>query len=153
MDRLTKRADYNCACWNGNRDYTIRNRYLTLLETLARYEDTGLTPDEIAALHEDNDRLCAALKLAQARAGDYEAEVERLRAGVSEADELVCRLIERYEFDRPSDEANPCEWCSGNNCDSCRRMTDDDDHKIRFEMADLRFLEAARAALVKEADP
>ena len=36
--------------------------------------------DEIAALRDEIDRLCAALKLAQARARDYEAEVERLRA-------------------------------------------------------------------------
>jgi hypothetical protein len=35
---------------------------------------------EVVRLREDNDRLCAALKLAQARAADYEAEVERLRA-------------------------------------------------------------------------
>lgn len=66
---------------------------------LRQYEDTGLTPEEIAALKADRDqwqdgtiivkladaeaeidRLCAALKLAQARAADYEAEVERLRA-------------------------------------------------------------------------
>ncbi len=134
MDRLLRIDN------NGN---IVAARDLMKAEVFRKlyaYEDTGLTPEEIEA-------TCAALKLAQVRAGDMEAEVERLRAGASEADELVCRLIERYEFDRPSDEANPCEWCSGNNCDGCRRMTDDDDHKIRFEMADLRFMEAARAAL------
>jgi FtsZ-binding cell division protein ZapB len=47
---------------------------------LRQYEDTGLTPDEIDELRDENDRLCAALKLAQARARDYEAEIERLRA-------------------------------------------------------------------------
>lgn len=66
---------------------------------LRRYEDTGLTPDEIAALKADRDqwqdgtiivkladaeaeieRLCAALKLAQARAGDLEDEIAALRA-------------------------------------------------------------------------
>ena len=93
---------------NGN---IVPTREITKREVFCRlysYQETSLTPEEIEA-------TCAALKLAQVRAGDMEAEVERLRAGVSEADELVCRLIERYEFDRPSDEANPCEWCSGNN--------------------------------------
>lgn len=62
---------------------------------LETYRATGLTPDEIAALKADRDqwqdgtiivkladaeaevdRLCAALKLAQARAADYEADIE-----------------------------------------------------------------------------
>lgn len=76
-------------------------------------------------------------------------ENERLRAGVAESDKLICSLIERYEFDGDSEDANPCEWCSRNNCDSCRRMTDDDSLMVRFEMADLGFMEA-RAALEKE---
>jgi hypothetical protein len=103
---------------------------LGLWKRLADYENTGLTPDEIAPLR---------------------AEVEQLRAGVAEADTLVCRLIERYEFGACSGIAFPCEWCSGNNCDSCRRKSNDDEHKVRFEMADLGFLEAARAALEKGA--
>jgi hypothetical protein len=57
MDRLTKRSDYNCACWNGNQDYVIRKRYLVMLDALAAYEDTGLTPDEIAAMRAENDML------------------------------------------------------------------------------------------------
>ena len=55
MDRLTKRSEYNCACWNGNQDYVIRKRYLVMLDALAAYEDTGLTPDEIAALRAELD--------------------------------------------------------------------------------------------------
>ena len=59
MDRLTKRSDYNCACWNGNQDYIIRKRYLVMLDALAAYEDTGLTPDEIAALRAELDAFKA----------------------------------------------------------------------------------------------
>lgn len=50
------------------------------MNNISKKVDTGLTPDEIAALRDENDRLCAALKLAQTRAADAEAEVERLRA-------------------------------------------------------------------------
>ncbi|MGJ4851901.1 hypothetical protein ACH6CV_16815 [Bacillota bacterium Meth-B3] len=102
------------------------------IKHLAAYEDTGLMPDEVAALKDE----IASLR----------AKNERLRAGVADSDKLICSLIERYEFDGDSEDANPCEWCSRNNCDSCRRMTDDDSLKVRFEMADLGFMEA-RAAL------
>lgn len=44
---------------------------------------TGMMPDEVAALkdeiaslRDENERLCAALKLAQARAADYDADIE-----------------------------------------------------------------------------
>lgn len=87
MDRLTKRTEYNCACWNGNQEHTIRKRYLTLLEALAQYEDIGLTPDEIAALRAENanlrDQLDHAGLVLDAYKKDIAAlhtEVERLRA-------------------------------------------------------------------------
>ena len=43
---------------------------------LRQYEETELTPDEVAALRAENERLCAALKLAQVRAADYDADIE-----------------------------------------------------------------------------
>jgi DNA-binding transcriptional ArsR family regulator len=57
MDRLTKRAEYNCACWNGNQDYTTHKRYLELLDRLAAYEDTGLSPEEVTKLAQEIEAL------------------------------------------------------------------------------------------------
>jgi hypothetical protein len=46
MERLTKLKG-NYVCWNGNQDYSTRNRYAKVLDRLAAYEDTGLTPEEV----------------------------------------------------------------------------------------------------------
>jgi hypothetical protein len=45
MNRLTKRHN-NGASWNGNPDHSTQVRYRELLDRLAAYEDTGLTPEE-----------------------------------------------------------------------------------------------------------
>jgi hypothetical protein len=47
MNKLAERREYGCACWNGNQDHTTNKRYIELLDRLAEYEDTGLTPEEI----------------------------------------------------------------------------------------------------------
>jgi septal ring factor EnvC (AmiA/AmiB activator) len=94
---------------------------------LRQYEDTGLMPDEIDALRDENDRLCAALKLAQTRAADMETEfkhlvdanrtmeteVERLRA---ELERLTAELAamtaraEALEATTRSRDTRPCHW-------------------------------------------
>lgn len=49
MNRLTKRHN-NGASWNGNPDHSTQVRYRELLDRLAAYEDTGLTPVEVAEM-------------------------------------------------------------------------------------------------------
>ena len=52
--RLTKLKG-NYVCWNGNQDYSTRDRYIKVLDRLAAYEDTGLTPEQIQSLAADKD--------------------------------------------------------------------------------------------------
>ena len=49
MNRLTKRHNTGVS-WNGNPDHSTQVRYRELLDRLAAYEDTGLTPEEVAEL-------------------------------------------------------------------------------------------------------
>ena len=56
MERLTKLKG-NYVCWNGNQDYSTRDRYAKVLDHLAAYEDTGLTPEQIKAQQQEIDRL------------------------------------------------------------------------------------------------
>lgn len=49
MNRLTKRHNTGVS-WNGNPDHSTQVRYRELLDRLAAYEDTGLTPAEVAEL-------------------------------------------------------------------------------------------------------
>lgn len=74
------RARGNCSAYAVFTDAYVR---------LAAYEDTGLMPDEIDELCDENERLCAALKLAQTRAADYEAEAKRLWVELSEAQRYI----------------------------------------------------------------
>lgn len=80
MERLTKRREYNCACWNGDQDYTTHKRYLVMLDALAAYEDTGLTPDEIAALQSKYDELLSAYNGQVASHGALNDKCAALRA-------------------------------------------------------------------------
>lgn len=49
MNRLTKRHNTGVS-WNGNPDNSTQVRYRELLDRLAAYEDTGLTPAEVTEL-------------------------------------------------------------------------------------------------------
>jgi hypothetical protein len=57
MERLTKRSEHNYVCWNGNPDLTTNKRYSILLDRLALYEDTELTPEQVATLKAENEML------------------------------------------------------------------------------------------------
>jgi hypothetical protein len=56
--RLTKLKG-NYVCWNGNQDYSTRDRYAKVLDRLAAYEDTGLTPAQVEAMKMDMEQLRA----------------------------------------------------------------------------------------------
>lgn len=58
MERLTKLKG-NYVCWNGNQDYSTRDRYAKVLDRLAAYEDTGLTPAQVEAMKMDMEQLRA----------------------------------------------------------------------------------------------
>jgi hypothetical protein len=60
MERLTKLKG-NYVCWNGNQDYSTRDRYTKVLDRLAAYEDTGLTPEQIQSLAADKDEQAGRL--------------------------------------------------------------------------------------------
>jgi hypothetical protein len=63
MNRLTKRHN-TCVSWNGNPDNSTQARYRELLDRLAEYEDTGLTPVEVAEMAKAKaDGRCAVLPL------------------------------------------------------------------------------------------
>lgn len=101
----------------------------------------------LAALHE-NAKMRDAVKGAEIianQAKGHLTENAMLRANVADASELIRRLIARYEFDGDTDTANPCEWCSGNNCEHCRRMNDDDTQSILFELIGNPFPKEATA--------
>ena len=56
-ERLTKRKDYGCACWNGDQNLVTHSRYMKLLDALAKYEDVLFDADggeviSLARLHE-----------------------------------------------------------------------------------------------------
>ena len=44
-ERLTKRKDYGCACWNGDQNLTTHRRYLEMLDAMAKYEDVIFDAD------------------------------------------------------------------------------------------------------------
>lgn len=44
-ERLTKRKDYGCACWNGDQNIVTHRRYMELLDALAKYEDVIFDAD------------------------------------------------------------------------------------------------------------
>ena len=44
-ERLTKRKDYGCACWNGDQNLVTHRRYSEMLEALAKYEDVIFDAD------------------------------------------------------------------------------------------------------------
>ena len=44
-ERLTKRKDYGCACWNGDQNLVTHSRYMKLLDALAKYEDVLFDAD------------------------------------------------------------------------------------------------------------
>ena len=56
MDRLTQIIDGQL-CTVINTGETVQYRYGDDIDKLAAYEDTGLTPEEIAALKADNKRM------------------------------------------------------------------------------------------------
>ena len=56
MDRLTQIIDGQL-CTVINTGETVQYRYGADIDKLAAYEDTGLTPEEIAALQADNKRM------------------------------------------------------------------------------------------------
>lgn len=98
-----------------------------------------MTRNEIIHVYE-NSQLQSANFTPEAVTAAYVAglaalhENADLHENVADASELIRRLIDRYEFDGDTDTANPCEWCSGNNCEHCRRMNDDDTQSILFEL-------------------
>jgi len=53
-ERLTKRKDYGCACWNGDQNLVTHRRYSEMLEALAKYEDVIFDADgnEVISLKE-----------------------------------------------------------------------------------------------------
>lgn len=63
MDRLTGRIKNGVVSAIYDEDFVFRmddetySGYLKLIERLAAYEDTGLTPEEITAMKADNERL------------------------------------------------------------------------------------------------
>ena len=44
-ERLTKRKDDGCACWNGDQNLVTHRRYSEMLEALAKYEDVIFDAD------------------------------------------------------------------------------------------------------------
>ena len=44
-ERLTKRKDHGCACWNGDQNLVTLKRYSKMLEALAQYEDVIFDAD------------------------------------------------------------------------------------------------------------
>lgn len=135
MDRLTIWEDnYRGGNWASHMDASVND----LCAKLAAYEDTGLTPDEIDALRDENDRLCAALKLAQTRAADMETEfkhlvdanrtmeteVERLRAELERLTAELAAMTARAEAAERDIvwmlTANPAELCI-----VCKHLTSD----------------------------
>ena len=96
---------------------------------LRQYEDTGLTPDEIADLRDENDRLHAALKLAQARAGDYEAEADAWRRR-AEAKRTCEGCIERGKWENEIEYgcSCPCLPCA-RRCQDNWRGPEEDKHE------------------------
>ena len=53
-ERLTKRKEYGCACWNGDQNLVTHRRYSEMLEALAKYEDVIFDADgnEVIGLEE-----------------------------------------------------------------------------------------------------
>ena len=44
-ERLTKRKDHGCACWNGDQNLVTLKRYSKMIEALAQYEDVIFDAD------------------------------------------------------------------------------------------------------------
>ena len=80
--RLTKLKG-NYVCWNGNQDYSTRDRYAKVLDRLAAYEDTGLTPAQVEAMKMDMEQL---------RADNINAEMN-LAHMTADKDEQAGRLM------------------------------------------------------------
>ena len=53
-ERLTKRKEYGCACWNGDQNLVTHRRYLEMLDVMAKYEDVLYDADgnEVISLEE-----------------------------------------------------------------------------------------------------
>lgn len=99
-ERLTKRKDYGCACWNGDQNLVTHRRYSEMLEALAKYEDVIFDADgnevislkELAQLLEDKreGRVvirpdCAVCKLRIATVGHPNCGYEQSCSGKKRA--------------------------------------------------------------------
>lgn len=83
---------------------------------LRQYEDTGLTPDEIAALRAEVERLRAERDAMRERAEAAERDIrDMLYEAALMADSALCPWCERY--DKPNDLCwagsckDECKWC------------------------------------------
>ena len=72
-EKLTKRKDYGCACWNGDQNLTTHRRYLEMLEVLAKYEDVIFDADGNEVIS-----LARLRKLAEA---EREGNIPKLNLG------------------------------------------------------------------------
>ena len=86
MERLTKLKG-NYVCWNGNQDCSTRDRYAKVLDRLAAYEDTGLTPAQVEAMKMDMEQL---------RADNINAEMN-LAHMTADIDEQAGRIMQMEE--------------------------------------------------------
>lgn len=84
--RLTKLKG-NYVCWNGNQDCSTRDRYAKVLDRLAAYEDTGLTPAQVEAMKMDMEQL---------RADNINAEMN-LAHMTADKDEQAGRIMQMEE--------------------------------------------------------
>ena len=107
MDRLTKlfkAGRYGLVKVKDNEqevDSPYPNTLRAILESfqqLGAYEDTGLMPNEVTAMKDENARLTVALKLAQTRREDVEKENERICLAIERVKILVGHLDDVVEL-------------------------------------------------------
>lgn len=94
--RLTKLKG-NYVCWNGNQDYSTRDRYAKVLDRLAAYEDTGLTPAQVEAMKMDMEQLRADNINAEMNLAHMTADKDEQAGRIMQQEMRIEYLIEHCE--------------------------------------------------------
>ena len=94
--RLTKLKG-NYVCWNGNQDYSTRDRYAKVLDRLAAYEDTRLTPERIRELQNAFNILFESERQKQQENERYKTVLKQAREALGQAS-YTEELIPQWQY-------------------------------------------------------
>ena len=105
--RLTKLKG-NYVCWNGNQDYSTRDRYAKVLDRLAAYEDTGLTPAQVEAMKMDMEQLRADNINAEMNLAHMTADKDEQAKRIMELEKALKKIANPITYMRKEAESSGC---------------------------------------------